>query len=260
MIRPSMHPLSHISTHIHPRPFPFDPSTTLTLSARRLEEVGSETEESGETSWGEGLAGTGSWDRRGWGGSSGTGWVGWRGSSWDGWGSGSWGGAGWDSWGSGVTGWVRGNWGAASWDGWGSGRGSASWGRWGGSWGRWGSSRGRGAVDWLADGARAVGDGQGGGRADGVGVAAVGDGGGGRAVGGVGGDDLGGVDWRLGGAGVGRGAGGNRRGVGRNGVRLSRVRLDWVAGSSTGHEGSDSDGVLHFDCWGFFGWVGEVGY
>lgn len=45
-------------------------------------------------------------------------------------------------------------------------------------------------VDWLGDGARAVGDGEGGGLSDGVGLAVVGDLGGSRAVGGELSDDL----------------------------------------------------------------------
>jgi len=64
----------------------------------------------------------------------------------------------------------------------------------GGGWGSaGGAGHGAGGVDWLADGARAVGDGQRGSLGDGVGLAVVGKLGGLWAVGGVRGDDLGGV-------------------------------------------------------------------
>lgn len=116
----------------------------------------------------------------------------WAGRGWRGVGTG----AGGNDWrvcgGSGVRGWVH--WGGVCW-------GSVSWRRWGalclvspvfleiyafdqilpG-----GARGGHGGVDWLGDGARAVGDGQGGGLGDGVGHAVVGDLGGLRAVGGVG--------------------------------------------------------------------------
>lgn len=189
---------------------------TQALSARRLEEVGSETDETGETSRGEGLAGSTSWDGSRWGGRAAGARGGARGLSRGG-GGGAWGGAD--------------GGGGASWDGSvASGVGSTwGWGRWRASWGssgRGSGSWGGGAVDWLGDGARAVGDGQGGGRRDRDGAWAGGDDGGAWAVGGVVGDELSRVDWSDGRVG------------------------DWVSGGDTGHEGSESDGVLHFDCWG----------
>lgn len=66
---------------------------------------------------------------------------------------------------------------------------------------RAGGLRGVGGLDGLADSARAVGDGEGGGLGDGVGLVAVGEGRGSRAVGGELGHDLSGVDDTAGGVG-----------------------------------------------------------
>lgn len=79
-----------------------------------------------------------------------------------------------------------------------------------------------GHVDWLGDGARAVGDGEGGGLSDGVGLVVVGQGGGLRAVGGVLGEDLSDVG-------------------------------DVAVGSDGGHEGSGDGGggELHLEDWDY---------
>jgi len=100
-----------------------------------------------------------------------------------------------------------------------------------GRWRRSGRDEGLGGNgdrrNWGGDGARAVGDGQGGGRRDGVGHAVLHDLSGGRAVGGVGSDDGRGVDHRRGTVGV--------------------------AGRGTSREGSNSsDGVTHFDGRGWY--------
>jgi len=78
----------------------------------------------------------------------------------------------------------------------------------------------------LGDGAGAVGDGEGGGLGDSVGLAAVSDLGRLGAVGGVGGHDL--------------------SNVGRSGGVLVGIGV----GASNEGEGSGDDGELHFDCWG----------
>lgn len=93
--------------------------------------------------------------------------------------------------------------------------------------GRWARNI-RAGVDGLGDGARAVGDGQGGGCGDSVGLGAVGDGGGSRAVGGHGSDDLGGVDDGVVGGGL-------------------------SSGDEAG--GGNDAGELHFENWGFDGKV-----
>jgi len=110
-------------------------------------------------------------------------------------------------------GWVGSNWGA----GVGVDRSSG--------WGSAGVADHRaGDVDWLADGARAVGDGQSGGLSDSVGLAVVAELRGLRAVGGHLSDDLG---------------------------RVAHVA---IGGSRSGGEGEDRDGrELHVD--GRFAWV-----
>jgi hypothetical protein len=81
----------------------------------------------------------------------------------------------------------------------------------------------------VGDGAWAVGDGQGGGRLDGVGLSSVGEDGGQRAVGCQGCDDLSGPDW-------------------------SSLVGSWATPSTAndgsagaGHEESGGNGELHFD-------------
>jgi len=127
-----------------------------------LQKVSSETEETSKagTGHGESLVGTGSSDG-GWGGS----WATWGDGGTDGTlGGGSWG------------------WGTSDWD---SGIGV----HWGAGW----DGNYSGGGHWLDDGARAVGDGQGGGGAGSVGDAIEGQLGGSWAHGGVCGVDLSGV-------------------------------------------------------------------
>lgn len=82
-----------------------------------------------------------------------------------------------------------------------------------------------GGDDGLGDGARAVGDGQGGGLSDGVGLVAVGDLSGLRAVGDVGGDDL--SDDGHVAVGVGRDAGNGKSGDGGE-LHLDGIRWVWI--------------------------------
>ncbi|MCQ9255619.1 hypothetical protein NQ103_09160 [Vibrio parahaemolyticus] len=81
----------------------------------------------------------------------------------------------------------------------------------------------------LGEGARAVGDGEGGGLGDGVSLVVDNDGGGSRAVGGVGSDDLGGPD--------------NLAANGGGGVLVSGSKAD---------EGSGGNEELHFESLVFF--------
>lgn len=85
------------------------------------------------------------------------------------------------------------------------------------------SSHGRG-VDWLGDGARAVGDGQGGSLRDGVLLGTVGDDRGSRAVGGVGSHDLSDVGF----IGPGRDAGGQRERRGSDNGETHLVVKVWL--------------------------------
>lgn len=143
----------------------------------RLQDVSSETKKASKASGGANNGAVGTGAER---------WLG------DGWGSrANW--SNWGGWNGGVgVGWDRGRWAGGALDNWGN-------------------------RDWLGDGARAVGDGQGGGLSDSVGLVVEGQGGGLWAEGGVVGVDL--------------------------------SDPGDVAGSDGGHEGSGDGGVgeLHLD-------------